>query len=102
MIGGLLDIHKMEEGNLAPDKKTTNLVELIDDVVEKFIPKAAAKKYPLFLKGPMISPISRLTPVLLKGFLQTFLATPSGIPLTAVKLKLLRIHFMVTIAFAFV
>jgi signal transduction histidine kinase len=44
MIRGLLDIHKMEEGKLAPDKKTTNLVELIDDVVEQFIPKAAAKK----------------------------------------------------------
>ncbi len=29
---------------MEPDKKTTNLVELIDGVVEQFIPKAAAKK----------------------------------------------------------
>lgn len=40
MIQGFLDIHRMEEGELQPVKKLTNVTEMLADLMEQFIARA--------------------------------------------------------------
>ena len=52
LIQGLLDIHKMEKGKLQPDKEMTEPIELIDAVLEQFLPKIEKKRITLFFTRP--------------------------------------------------
>jgi signal transduction histidine kinase len=49
LIQGLLDIHKMEKGKLQPNKEMTDPVELIDGVMEQFLPNIEKKQIELCL-----------------------------------------------------
>jgi signal transduction histidine kinase len=52
LIQGLLDIHKMEKGKLQPNKEMTDPVELIDGVMEQFLPKIEKKQISLSFPKP--------------------------------------------------
>jgi signal transduction histidine kinase len=58
-IQSLLDINKMEEGKLVPQREVTHLPELIDGLLEQFKPVAEQRKISLFFspweKIPSIS-----------------------------------------------
>ena len=47
MIQSLLDIHKMEEGRLEPNKENSDLVELTNAIIEQSIPQAEQKQLTL-------------------------------------------------------
>jgi len=66
MMQGLLDIHRMEEGALNPKKEVTDMAELIDEVLEQFIPKSEAKQISLSFPKPVNLPSSRVDPGLIK------------------------------------
>ena len=52
LIQGLLDIHKMEEGNLELDKEWTNMTELTDYVLDQFVQNAEVKQITLSFPRP--------------------------------------------------
>ncbi|MCD4716671.1 MAG: response regulator [Desulfobacterales bacterium] len=52
LIQRLLDIRKMEEGKLQPNKEMTDPVELIDGVMEQFLPKIETKRLTLCFPKP--------------------------------------------------
>ena len=57
-IQSLLDINKMEEGKLVPQREVTNLPELIDGILEQFNPVAEERKISLsFSRQEEIPPI---------------------------------------------
>jgi signal transduction histidine kinase len=58
LVQSILDIHKMEEGKLIPDKQLTDMAELIDEVFEDFRAKANTKS--IFLHFPRPEGISRV------------------------------------------
>lgn len=66
MIKGLLDIHKMEEGKLRPNKKTTDPVKLIDEVMERFSLEIEKKRIAILLKKPGNRLLAEMDPELIK------------------------------------
>jgi len=83
MMQGLLDIHRMEEGALNPKIEVTDMVALIDEVLEQVIPKSEAKQISLSFPKPANLPSSRVDPGLIKRVVANLLNnairhTPSG------------------------
>jgi len=52
LIRGLLDIQKMENGKLQPNKEMTDPVDLVGDVMEQFLIKIEQKQISLFFLKP--------------------------------------------------
>jgi signal transduction histidine kinase len=82
MIESMLDIYKMEEGQLQLDLKQTNLKDVIDEAINQFRPKAAEKQIALvFDKGipiPVIQADRRLVKRVITNLLNNAIRhTPS-------------------------
>lgn len=66
LIQSLLDINRIEEGKLKPDKEETNLTELMDDVLEQFTLKTEEKQLSLSFSRPRDIPSIRVDRKLIK------------------------------------
>lgn len=72
-IQRLLDIHKMEERTLELDKEVTDLVEVVDEVLDQFAYRAEAKQISLSFPRPADVPSVRIDQKLIKRVLANLL-----------------------------
>jgi signal transduction histidine kinase len=83
LIRSLLEINRIEEGKLTPDKEDTNLTELIDDVLEQFKPRTEEKHASLSFSRPGDIPSIRIDRGLIRRVIANLLDnairhTPAG------------------------
>lgn len=66
LVQSILDIHKMEEGKLIPDKQVTNVPKLIEDALQQFRAKAETEGVSLSFPQPGDIPSIRIDRGLIK------------------------------------
>jgi signal transduction histidine kinase len=72
-IQRLLDIHKMEEGTMELHKEVTDLVEVVDEVLDQFAYRADVKQISLSFPRPADVPSARIDQELIKRVLANLL-----------------------------
>ena len=69
LIESLLDLHRMEEAGLVPEKVQTDVTELIDETFQDFMQQAKTKQISLRFSKPEDTPFMEVDPGLMKRVL---------------------------------
>ncbi len=83
LIQGILDVHRMEEGKLQPEKELTNMTVMLPDLMEQFIARAKMDQISLTFSNSGEVPSVRIDPNLIKRVIANLLSnairhTPEG------------------------
>jgi len=74
LIQGILDVHRMEEGKLQPEKELTNITEMSADLMEQFIARAKMDEISLTFSNSGEVPSVKIDPNLIKRVIANLLS----------------------------
>jgi len=83
LIQGILDVNRLEEGKLQPEKELTNITEMLADLMEQFIGRAKMDHISVIFSNSGEVPSVRLDPNLIKRVIANLMSnairhTPKG------------------------
>jgi len=83
LIKGILDVNRLEEGKLQPEKELTNITEMLADLMEQFIGRAKMDHISVIFSNSGEVPSVRLDPNLIKRVIANLMSnairhTPKG------------------------
>lgn len=74
LIQGILDVNKMEEGKLQPQKELTHMTDILADLMEQFISRAKMDQISLTFSNSDEVPAVRIDPNLIKRVIANLLS----------------------------